>query len=59
MFLSRVSNLAIYFYEKKKYIILRLTIIRQIEYRKIKILLGIPIEDTNNRTCNNIDIIRI
>ncbi|CAD8206495.1 unnamed protein product [Paramecium pentaurelia] len=40
MFLPRVSDLAIYFYEKKK----------QIEYRKIKFMLGIPVDDASNCT---------
>ncbi|CAD8207564.1 unnamed protein product [Paramecium octaurelia] len=40
MFMPRVSDLAIYFYEKKK----------QIEYRKIKFMLGIPVEDASNCT---------
>ncbi|CAD8175507.1 unnamed protein product [Paramecium pentaurelia] len=40
MFLPKLSDLAIYFYEKKK----------QLEYRKIKIMLGIPIDDASNYT---------
>ncbi|CAD8108118.1 unnamed protein product [Paramecium sonneborni] len=40
MFLPRLSDLALYFYEKKK----------QLEYRKIKIQLGIPIDDISNCT---------
>ncbi|CAD8188684.1 unnamed protein product [Paramecium octaurelia] len=40
MFLPKLSDLAIYFYEKKK----------QLEYRKIKIMLGIPLDDASNYT---------
>ncbi|CAD8198205.1 unnamed protein product [Paramecium octaurelia] len=40
MFQPKLSDLAIYFYEKKK----------QLEYRKIKLMLGIPIEEDSNCT---------
>lgn len=49
MFLPRVSDVAIYYYEKKKQNS-NIYNVRQYEYRKIKHMLGIPVEDYSNCT---------
>lgn len=58
MFFGFLADLATYFYEKKKYF--SNFNLRKYEYRKIKIMLGIPYEQSSLSSCKTFsNIIRI